>query len=779
MFARTRSLWITSATLAYIALAAAQSSATPWWTWLALPLLPILWIEVWRRTRAPRRGEDRVDPSARAAFRAVVWGSLMWVAARLGPAGSVSFDAVANLGTGVASVASLVALARIRSPGGLLAAPAATRSLDAAAFSGLIWGIATSLPGALAILSPAAVRLDPLTIDYATTAASIAGLLLLIAAAWRLRWLRRLEVGVGDRASAALALATTVGLVAIPAAVLDLAPPDRVLPATVLFSSLLCTATVIVQEPTWVSSALRGILAVMILGAPATLVSSMFARALPTMAPSVVLGSSALAIAIGIAARAVARPLAPEQSRWLDAIDSAGRGALQPEPDSAIRAALESLRATGTAPGSRPELWRFSPAEVLSVDIAGYLHVATGEPPPSLTEVALREPERTIRTEALQAVQVRRPDVRPLLQWFEARGAFSATLVLDEDGPLGFLLMPRGARKAPMTLEEARAIRILADRISALLAVSSALARSRERELAAHHEIATLSAERTRLATIVDSHSLRHLAEAKRWARRVRTTSYSPAARVALDKLCELARQSEPIAIEVPAGSDAIGWAAMAHLASTHAGGPFVVVDGTSGDEHAVQAWEDDLASPWSLAEGGTLVVTDIGALPNAIQELLAMNLNRTAPAAELVPPPSLIVTTGPSFESLVERRLISPVLARWLRGRVMQVPTVTERAEDLRALLLDAATRWGLRSRGTPIGADASALRQLIEHPWPGNELEIDAVLLRAVSACDATAVSSGDLERSGFTPLDATDPPRAALSDEPPVRRAPSRRR
>ena len=142
----------------------------------------------------------------------------------------------------------------------------------------------------------------------------------------------------------------------------------------------------------------------------------------------------ALKTRILLIARAVARPLGPEQSRWLDAIDAASRGALQPEPDAAIRAALEALsKATATA-GARPELWRYHPEEVLSVDIAGYLHVEAGKAPPRLYELALAEPERTLRAEALQAVQVRRAEVRPLLEWFDSRKAFSATLILDEDG---------------------------------------------------------------------------------------------------------------------------------------------------------------------------------------------------------------------------------------------------------------------------------------------------------------------------------------------------------
>ena len=482
---RVRSFWLPAGVVAYVGFAAVEArpgSAVPW---IAALVLPLLVAEVFRRTAVPKQGQDRVDPVARSAVRAGFWGAAVWLAARAGPAGRPAFDAAANLGAGAASIAGLVALARIASPGGLLAVPPATRSLDAATFSGLLWGIAVAVPGTRALFTPHRVRLDPLAIDYATTTAGIGSLLVLVAATWRLRALRRLEIGVGDRAAGALALAMTAFLVAVPAAALDVAPPDRVLPVAVIAASLLCIWAATTPEPTSVSSLLRGILAVMILGAPITLGSGLLARELPARAGAIVLVACCLCVAIGLVARAVARPLGPEQSRWLDAIDAASRGALQPEPDAAIRAALVALGGTSADAGSRPELWRNDPKEVLSADIAGYLHVQKGEAPERIYELALAEPERTLRAETLRALEVRRPDVRPLLAWFDSRRAFSATLVLDEDGPLGFILMPRGNRHAPMTLEEARAVRLLADRISALLAVSSALARSRERELGA------------------------------------------------------------------------------------------------------------------------------------------------------------------------------------------------------------------------------------------------------------------------------------------------------
>jgi hypothetical protein len=751
----TRTLLLSMAAVVYVGFAAlgSRGGMLPI---AALVVLPLALVVVWRRTGTARTGEDR--PDLRKAARACAWGAAIWAAARTGGTGHAALDAVSSLGAGVAAVAALVSLARTASPGGLLTPPAAARSLDAAAFAALVWGIAVAVPATRAILPPQSVRLDPLAIDYATTSAGAASLLVLVVASWRLRLLRRLELGVGDRAGGALAFALTAFAVAVPAALLDVAAPDRVLPAAVVVGSIACTWAATTREPTTVASALRGILALLILGAPAMLLFGVLARRAPDHAGAVVLVSAAVCIAIGLAARRVARPLGPEQSRWLDAIDAASRGALQPEPDAAIQAALMALGRLLSTPGARPELWRTDPAEVLSVDLAGYLHVEAAEAPERLYELALAEPERTLRAEVLRALEVRRADLRPLSAWFDARRAFAATIVLDEDGPLGFLLLPRGTRSTPMTLEEARALRILGDRVSALLAVSSALARSRARELGAVARADETEKERQRLQSIFDLEGSRNLLVAERLARGVRANAYGPAARVALEAVERAARTAPALALRAAAGVDPLGWAAVAHGESPRRLGPFVVVDGASAIEHDVERWRDPARSPLALAEGGTLVVLDVQALPLAVQEELAGRAG-------------LIVSS---------RAALPPVLASTI-GHELALPTLAERSEDLRSLVLDELSRAGLRRRGEPLGVELGALRVLCEHTWPGNELELRAVLGRAAEVAEGSVVTSADLAQIGFRASEQEADSSPALAEVLPrarPRRLPRRR-
>lgn len=769
-----RTFWAAAGTVGYVALGGLRSEQgiLPW---LCLFGLPLLLAEVWRRTLKPRGGSQLLlNQPSRTALRAVAWGGALWLSARAGPVGSPGFDAVANLGTGIALGGCLFTLARVDGTSGILSPPRAARSLDAVIFTALLFGIATSVPATRALLPAEWIRLDPLAIDYVTTAAGIAGLLVLVTATWRLRLLRRLELGVGDRAAGALALALTAFAIAVPAAAFDVAPPDRILPVAVVVAAAMCAWTATTPEPTSVSAALRGILAIILLGVPTLLIAGLLVRAVPDHRGPIVLGACLASIIVGLVARAVARPLGPEQSRWLSAIHAATEDALLPEPDEAIRSALVALTRAAPTPNAKPELWRNDPPEMLSVDVAGYLHVDKIDAPDKLYELAEQEPERTVRAEVLRAVEVRRPDVRSLLSWFDSREAFCATVVADDDGPIGFILLPKGGRRSPMTLEEARAARNLADRLSALLAVSSALARSRQRELAATARADAIDDEKQRLEHIIATAAGKNRMVPNLEAERVRISAHGPAARGTLEKLERIGRLNGPLIIKAELGIDPIGWAAVSHLSSPRRDGPFIVLDGANARNHDVELWRSGDASPLLMADGGTLVVLELLALPLEVQDEICQRLSQRSPGATLssVLPVSLVAVLSEPTDTLVSQGRLSRSLSRWLGESVVELPPLRERAEDLRSLVLTRLTRVGLRLKGEPMGVEPNALRLLTEHTWPGNEHELDSVLTLTARRASAQVLTARDLSAVGFRP----DIPAPPLVTPLP---APSRRR
>ncbi|MFZ5894573.1 MAG: hypothetical protein ACOY0T_26150 [Myxococcota bacterium] len=756
-----RNYWLLAAALAYTCLGAARSGGGVL-PWLALLVLPIGLGEVFRRTES-MPGDDRMALEARAAVRASFWGAAMLIAARTGGDAKPGLDAAANLGAGAASVGALLALARLRSVGGLLEPTRSARSLDASLFVGLLWGVATAVPGAYAILPAPRLRFDPLIIDYVTTSAGIGTLLVMVVATLRLRWIRRLELGIGDRSRSAFALSLAAFTVAVPAAWLDVAPPDRLLPAAVVLASGTCAWAASAREATLVTRFLRGLLAVTILGAPLLVGATALSQLLPNYAPAIVLAAGLLAIGVGLVAQAVARPLGPEQSRWLGALDQAARDALQPEPAAALRAALVALGKASHLSEARPEIWQRDPSEVMSVDIAGYLHVARAEAPERIYELGLGEPEHTLRADALRALRVRRPDVRGVLSWLETRGAYSATIITDEDGPIGFILLPQAGRRSPLSLEEARAARLLADRISSLLAVAAALSRSRDRELAAVSRADAVDDECRRLEHIIEGASERNRALSERLARPARSAAYSSAARSTLVALEQLAERTPLAALVVSPGSDPLAYAAHFHLASPRAAGPLIAVDCASPEEQLLERWQSEDKSPLSLADGGTLVLLNLLALPLATQETVAIALSRRAahtPRSSILPPGVVIALPKPANE-LVEAQRLSANLARWFDGSSQRLPSLSERAEDLRSLALDALARKSLELGREPLGIDTAALRLIVEHAWPNNDAELIDVLGRAAQAAQGSVLRKDDLEAIGFKPDVAPPPP------------------
>src|SRR5580692_6657157 len=87
-------------------------------------------------------------------------------------------------------------------------------------------------------------------------------------------------------------------------------------------------------------------------------------------------------------------------------------------------------------------------------------------------------------------------------RWMDERGALAATLVTRQGEACGVLVVPRGAGRAPVTLEEAHALKELSDAMSGACAAKSAFARSlqRERDATTRAEAAELDLERHRHA---------------------------------------------------------------------------------------------------------------------------------------------------------------------------------------------------------------------------------------------------------------------------------------
>lgn len=753
--------------IGYVAFESIRSAQSGGLGAIALIVLPLLLAQAWSRTRPPSRGEDPIEPSVRSAARASFWGAGMLLAARTSFIDDGTLEAAANLGTGVAASASLVALARIHHLGGALPIPKAARRLDLASLVALPWA------GAILLALSAALTPD-LGFDarLARQSSFFAGMLsfgILFVAAARVHLLRRLELGVSDRSRAALYSLALAWIVASVVGLLDLSPPGWALQAATVASSVVITLSCMARDSVALARLYRILFVVSLAAAPLIVFAATIALRAPDLAGWAVLGTALSGIVIGLLAPFAIEPLERERARWLKTIERASAQALDPDPERAIESALLTLRDAAGQAENAPTLFHSSLGVVLQTDHAGYLHRREGEIPRLVLDAALEEPERTLRVEALQEIEVRRADLRPALSWMREEEAFTATSLLLDGDPVGALVLPRGRRTVSLTLEEARALSLLADRLAAALEALARLARSRERELRERARADAEDDRAARLQYLLDTKEARYEAEARRLARKASIASYSPRSRLLLDELARLGSLGTPLSLIAPLGVDPIPFAAFVHLHGHAKSQAFIVVDCADPEEQSLASWQCPISSPLALTGAGTLVALSVEALPHETQGFLALSLaTRRSPSESATPLDlRLIATSTRSVEDLFASGRLIPELARRL-GRSLTLPSLAERSEDLHALALDYLGRIGIRLRGEPLGIDAKAMARLVDHAFPGNEHELEDILSRAAAVAEGHLVRAEDLQKIGFVPIEPSegDPPALALA-------------
>lgn len=758
-----------TALVGYVALAVVATLEGP------LTLLPVLVTSAlgWYLRRLGGQFHVPVSDEQRAPLALTLTGASAHVIAAAGPSDDALLQFVSGLSMAAAAAGTLLAVTRVASPKGLAVAHPQARSLDALVVLLVLWSLTLGFLGA-GSLAPELVTSDPPARDTALLFSALGSLLLLAVAVVRLRLSRAAEIGTRDRAGAALVLTTAGALLGALSGFVRSASLDHVASLTLSSTALATTLALSHVSVVRVVSTVRGALAVGMFAVPVALGGALYVRDAATNPVLLVLGVAALSTLAGILSRYLARPLAPEGSRWLDALDDALAHALHPDPDVALRAVLRALWRAEPGAKIRPEIFRHSPARLLSVDVAGYASERAADFPLGVFELAAAEHGHTLRAEVTDAVEVKRPDVRPAATWMRAQQALATAAILDVDGPLGLLVLPRGKRKAPLTLEEVERIELLSERLSGLLSITSALSRAALRQAALEQQLEeALGAQGE--ALLRQSAELSRALErraAESSARPLTSTGHGRVARERIEQCTSLASE-RLVRLELPAGADPLPWGASIFLARETAvpGGVvarLVVVDASFEPARAGAYWSPtETTSPLARAGRGTVVILCPGALEAAALDVLDAHL--------AAPDGAQLIVAGRTAREL---RVDAASLA---------VPSLEERGEDLAGVALYELTRLAVGLRGEPVGIERSALRALIDSDLRGNDAELRGILARALARHrerpDSDSLTLADLalpaDGAGFTPappsttestvLDATNPERRRSGPSP----------
>ena len=145
-------------------------------------------------------------------------------------------------------------------------------------------------------------------------------------------------------------------------------------------------------------------------------------------------------------------------------------------------------------------------------------------------------------------------------------------------------------------------------------------------------------------------------------------------------------------------------------------------------------------------ANGGTLLLDDITALPEETQEAL----DRTLATGEVRPvgcngshsvDVRLIATSGRPLDNS-----FNPQLRERLEGTVVVLSPLRERSSDIPALARHLLTRFAEQKLMRPLTIDNDALTVLMRYGWPGNVRQLASVLLRAGLECQASSLTAED---------------------------------
>jgi DNA-binding NtrC family response regulator len=232
----------------------------------------------------------------------------------------------------------------------------------------------------------------------------------------------------------------------------------------------------------------------------------------------------------------------------------------------------------------------------------------------------------------------------------------------------------------------------------------------------------------------------------------------APDFRASLAVAAKAARNRLPILILGEPGTGKETFARAIHHASLRARGPLIRVDCQA---IAANIIDSELfghipgAFPGAFAErvgrmveadGGTLLLDEVGALPRETQE----KLDRVLATGEVRP-------VGCNGSNSVDIRLIATTsrplpedfhggLAERISATTVNLPTLRDRSGDIPALARHLLTRFAEEPGMRPLSIGNDALAVLMRYGWPGNVRQLAGVLFRAALQAEGNSLTAND---------------------------------
>ncbi len=233
----------------------------------------------------------------------------------------------------------------------------------------------------------------------------------------------------------------------------------------------------------------------------------------------------------------------------------------------------------------------------------------------------------------------------------------------------------------------------------------------------------------------------------------------SPALLAALDRARQAARSAADILLEAESGTGKELLARLIHDDSTRAAGPFVAINCAAVPEtlleselfgHVRGAFTGALStSPgkFTLANGGTLLLDEIGEMPPPVQPKLLRVLQerefyRLGDIHPLYVDVRVIASTNRSLQILVREGRFREDLYYRLNVIPLSLPPLRERGEDVIELAEYFAAKFA--SPAIPPRLTEPFRAALRQYSWPGNVRELANTMQRVVALCHGIEIGT-----------------------------------
>ncbi len=238
----------------------------------------------------------------------------------------------------------------------------------------------------------------------------------------------------------------------------------------------------------------------------------------------------------------------------------------------------------------------------------------------------------------------------------------------------------------------------------------------------------------------------------------------SPVMQGLYDQLARIADSEASVLITGESGTGKELVARSIHQNSRRADKPFVAVNCAALSEtlleselfgHAKGAFTDARTERKGLfleAEGGTLLLDEMGEMPMAMQVKLlrALEENRVRPVGsdkEIPFDVRILTATNRDLESAVEEDRFREDLYYRINVIQVELPPLRARGTDVLLLSQHYVEQFAEKARKEIVGISEQAAEKLLSYSWPGNIRELRNIMERAVALTRYEKIAVDDL--------------------------------